>query len=104
MRSELVNGKRIRKDSYGSLFLTDTTVSLKDAGRRKLTQLVAHHVLGNKNRDEGFSVVNGEVVTDEVRSYHGAAAPGLDGLFIARLDCGVDFEQKLLIDVRAFFQ
>jgi hypothetical protein len=48
--------------------------------------------------------VNGEVVTDEVRSDHGAAAPGLDGLFIARLDCGVDFEQKLLIDVRAFFQ
>ena len=65
---------------------------------------MAHHIFGNENRNEGFSVVNGEVVTDEVRSNHGAATPGLDGLFIARLDCGINLEQKLLIDVRTFFQ
>ena len=78
------------------LLLTDTAVSLEDAGGRKLTQLVAHHVFGNENRDEGFTVVNGEGVPDKVRSDHGATAPGLDGLLVARLDRRVDLSEKLL--------
>ncbi len=91
-------------DQLAELLLTNTAVSLEDAGGRKLTQLVAHHVFGDENRDEGFSVVNGEVMTDEVRSDHGATAPGLDGLLIAGFDCCIDLAEELLIDVRAFFQ
>ena len=65
---------------------------------------MAHHKIRDENGDEGFSVVNGEVVTDKVRSNHGAAAPGLDGLFITRLDCGINLKQKLLIDIGTIFQ
>lgn len=86
------------------LLLTDTTVSLEDAGGRKLTQLVAHHVLGNENRDEGFAIVNGEVVTNKVGSDHGATAPGLDGLLVAGFDSRIDLSEELLIDIGTFFQ
>ena len=65
---------------------------------------MAHHIFRDENGDESFPVVNGKVVTDEVRSDHGAAAPGLDGLFISRLDRGINLKKKLLIDLGTFFQ
>ncbi|MFT6863419.1 MAG: hypothetical protein ACJAVK_001980, partial [Akkermansiaceae bacterium] len=81
--------KRIAKGFYKRrLLLTDTTVSLKDPGRSKLTQLVAHHVFGNEDRDECFAVVDGEVVANEIRSDHGTTAPSLDGLLVTGLNSG----------------
>jgi hypothetical protein len=65
---------------------------------------VAYHVFRNENRDEGFAVVNSEGLTDEVRSNHGATAPGFDGLLVAGFDRGINLGEKLLINVWAFFQ
>jgi hypothetical protein len=86
------------------LLLTNTAVGLEDTGGRKLTQLVAYHVFRNENRDKGFAVVNREGLTDEVRSNHGATAPGFDGLLVAGFDRGIDLGEKLLINLWAFFQ
>ena len=51
---------------------------------------MAHHVFGNEDRDEGFAVVDGEVVANKVRSDHGTTAPGLDGLLVTGLNSGVN--------------
>lgn len=91
------------KDS-SKLLLTDASVGLKDPCRRKFPQLVANHILGHVDRNEGFAVVHSEVVSNKVWGDHGATAPGLDGLLVAGFDSSIDLCQKLLIDKRAFFK
>ena len=78
-------------------------MGFEDAGGRKLTQLMTYHVFRNKNRDEGFAVVNSEGLTDKVRSNHGATAPGFNWLLVAGFDRSIDLGKKLLINVWAFF-
>jgi hypothetical protein len=52
------------------------TVFLKHACRRKFTELVTDHVLGNKNGIESLSVVHQKRVPDKIRRHHRAPGPG----------------------------
>ena len=60
-------------------------MSLEHTRRRKLTQLVADHVLGHKDRNVTFAVVNAECQSDHIRRDRRAARPCLDrGRLLAR--------------------
>ena len=51
----------------------------EQARRRKFTQLMADHILGNKDRDVAFSVVHPKRHTDHVRRDRRTPRPGTDG-------------------------
>lgn len=55
------------------------------AGRCKLAQLVANHVLGNVHGHMLAAVMDGEGVTDELGEDGGGAAPGLHDALLASL-------------------
>ena len=66
---------------------------------------MADHVLGDIHGNEGLAVVDGEVVTDEVGSDHGVAAPSLDGLAVGTGGShGINLVEQLLIDEGAFLE
>src|SRR5579864_3849579 len=58
-------------------------VPLELPGRRKLAQLVPHHVLGDVNRDELLAVVHGDGVPHELRQDGRAPRPGADHLLFS---------------------
>src|SRR6266853_2494876 len=60
------------------------TVFLKHARRRKFTELVTDHVLGNENGIKRLPVVHQERVADKIRRYHRAPRPRLDRFLYAR--------------------
>ena len=62
------------------LYLPVTGVTVKCPRRRKLAKLMTDHVLGNKDRDELFSIMNGKGQTYHVRYDIGPPRPGLDDL------------------------
>jgi hypothetical protein len=86
------------------LLLTDTAVCFEDTGRSKLTEFVTNHVLRDIDRHKSFAIVNGEVVTDEIRGDHGLTAPGFDRLVFTGSGDGVNFGEELLVNERTFFQ
>ena len=65
-------------------------MAVKGPGWRKLTKLMAYHVLGDENRDEFFTVVHGKGQTDHLRRHIGSSRPGLDNFtgpgFVSLLD------------------
>src|SRR5262249_7579429 len=71
---------------------------------RELAELVADHVLGDEDVEEGAAVVDLEGVADELRDDRAAPGPGLDRLLAARGVHPLDLTVELLFDVRAFFQ
>src|SRR5690606_158049 len=71
-------------------------------GRRELTELVANHLLGNRDRDVLLAIVDATGEADELRQDRGAAAPDLDHLItpaFARLLCLLE---EVADDERAF--
>ena len=74
------------------------TVFLKHARRRKFTELVTDHVLGNENRIKGLSVVHQERVADKIRRHHRAPRPGLDRFLGARAVHFIDLLKKMRLD------
>lgn len=77
----------------------------ENAGRGEFPELVADHVFRDIHGNEGFSVVHGEVVADEVWRDHGLARPGFDRLAIGSgFGDGIDFGEELLIDEGAFLE
>jgi hypothetical protein len=74
------------------------TVFPKHARRRKFTELVTDHVLGDENGLKGLSVVHQKRVADKVRRHHRAPRPGLDWFLYARAIHLVDLLQKMQLD------
>ena len=52
------------------LLLVVARVAAEATGRGKFAQLVAHHVLGDVNRDKFITVMYCNSVSHEVRGYH----------------------------------
>src|SRR5690606_20189406 len=77
-------------------------VAVEGARRRELAELVAHHLLGNRNRHEGLAVVYLEGETDELRQDGRAARPGLDWRRTRGARRGFRLLQQIAIDERAF--
>jgi len=74
------------------------TVFLKHTRRRKFTELVTHHVLGDKNGTKGLPVVHQKRVADKIRRHHRAPRPGLDRFLRARRIHLVDLLQKMQLN------
>ena len=74
----------------------------KHACRRKFTELVADHVLGDENGIERLSVMHQKRVADKVRRHHRASRPGLDRFLDARRVHLVDLLQKMQLDEGSF--
>jgi hypothetical protein len=72
-------------------------------GGGEFAELVADHVLGDVNGEEGFAVVHAERVADEIGCDRRAAGPGLDGFLDAGFDRLLDFFEEVVIDKEAFF-
>src|SRR5690606_14231521 len=70
------------------------TMGLEQAGRGKLTQLMAHHIFVNKHREELLPVMHCNGQSDHFRHDHGSAAPRLDYLAVATGLGGVNPRQK----------
>ena len=79
------------------------TVFLKHARRRKFTELVTDHVLGDEHGVKGLPVVHQKRVADKVRRHHRAPRPGLDWFLYARAIHLVDLLQKMQLDEGSFF-
>jgi hypothetical protein len=79
-------------------------VFFKHARRRKFTQLVADHVLGDENGNEGLPVVNQKRVADKIRRHHRATRPSFDWFLPARVVHLVDLFQKMRLDEGSFLQ
>src|SRR5450759_5853382 len=71
------------------------------AGRGKLTETVADHVLGHVDRDVLLAVVHGNCVTDEVREDDGRARPALDDLLLVLLVHRLDAAEEPRLDERS---
>ena len=78
------------------------TMLLKHARGRKFTELVADHVLGNKNGNKRLSVMHQKRVADKIRRHHRAPRPGFDWFFYARTVHLVDLLQKIQLDEGSF--
>ena len=60
------------------------TVLLKHARRRKFTELVTNHILGDENGIERLSVMYQERVANKIRRHHRAPRPRFDRFLYAR--------------------
>ena len=78
------------------------TVFFKHARRRKFTELVTDHVLGDENGVKSLSVVHQKRVADKVRRHHRAPRPGLNWFLYARAIHLVDLLQKMQLDEGSF--
>jgi hypothetical protein len=98
--------KRMNEEGKQAILLfADTAVAAENPGWREFSQFVADHVFGDINGDESLTVVDGEVMADEIRGDHRLAAPGFDGLAVGSGGGDdIDLGEKLLIDVRAFLE
>ena len=82
------------------------TVLLEDAGRRKLTQTVPHHVFGDKDWVKRFSIVNQKGMTYElVRKPESEDMRALRGVgrlenFTSNLSSG--FEDKVSVNTHQY--
>ena len=78
------------------------TVFPKHARRRKFTELVTDHVLGDEDGVKSLSVVHQKRVADKVRRNHRAARPSFDWSFRARAIHLVDLFQEMRLDEGSF--
>lgn len=78
-------------------------VPLESAGRGKFTELVAHHVFRDVDRQEAAAIVHIKIQSDKVGRDRGAARPSLDRLAIIVGLCRFNLFRKVRIDKEAFF-
>src|SRR6266568_7004729 len=64
------------------LFAPGRAMSFEEAGRRKFAKLVAHHILGDENRNKFLAVMDRKRVPDHLRNDGRAPGPGLQDLFL----------------------
>ena len=95
----------IGKMSETRLLFTNATVGTEDAGWCEFAEFVTNHVFGDVDGDECLAVMDREVVTNEIGSDHGVAAPGLNRFTIGTCSShGIDLVEQLLIDERTFLK
>ena len=70
----------------------------------ELAKLVADHVLGDVDGDEGSAVVDRDGVLDEVGEDGRTPGPGLDDFLVSGLVLLLDSLEKTRIAVRAFLK
>ena len=80
------------------------TVFSEHACRRKFAELVAYHILGDKNGMKRFPVVYQKRVADKVRRHHRASRPGLDRFLDTRRVHLVDLFKEMRFDEGSFLQ
>ena len=85
------------------LSLSFATVSTKRSCRRKFAQLMPHHLLGHKDLDVVFPVVNHERVANKLGHDRAGPYPRLNWILGTRRIQLFHFHVKLGIDVRTFF-
>src|SRR5437763_4849007 len=95
---------RKQRGRAGLLLPLAAAVSLEDAGRRELAELVPDHVLDDEQPQERPAVVDEEGVADELRDDRTVARPRLDRLPGTAPLLPVDLGEQAFVDVRAFFQ
>ena len=78
-------------------------MTLEGSGRSELAHFVPDHVLGHQDFDMLATVVNHERVSNEFRNDGTGTSPSFDWLFAAGLFRFLNFAEKLLVNVRAFF-
>jgi hypothetical protein len=78
------------------------TVFSKYACRRKFAELMAYHILGDKNGIKRFPVVYQKRVADKIRRHHRTSRPGLDRFLDARRIHLVDLFKKMRLDEGSF--
>src|ERR1700677_129016 len=79
-------------------------MAFKHTRGRKLTQLVAHHVFGNVDRNEFLAVMHTQGVTDEIWNDGGTTRPGSHHLLLV---LGVHIShlfRQVVIGKRPFFK
>src|SRR3984885_14807671 len=79
-------------------------VSLEDARRRELAELVPDHVLGDEHRDVRLAVVHADRVTDHLRHDRRRTRPGLDDLFLSRGVHLLNLGEQMVRDERSLFK
>src|SRR5207253_8313538 len=57
-------------------------MSFEEAGRRKFAKLVAHHILGDEDRNKFLAVMDRKRVPDHLRNDGRAPGPGLQNLLL----------------------
>jgi len=62
---------------------------------------VSNHVLGDEDRDELVTVVNGDCHSDHERGDGGSARPGLDDPAVADSADALDLLGQVLVDKRS---
>src|SRR5579864_4973622 len=95
---------RKRRGPTRLLLALAAAVSLEDAGRRELAELVTDHVLNDEQSHELPPVVDEEGVADELGHDGAITRPGLDRLPGTAPLLPVDLGEQAFVDVRAFFQ
>ena len=71
---------------------------------RKFTQLVSHHIFGNKHLVEHLSIVYQKRETHELRSYRTSSCPGSYWLTRAGSRLPVNLDKQLIVNVWSFFK
>src|SRR5437762_1707131 len=95
---------RKRRGPARLLLALAAAVSLEDAGRRELAELVTDHVLDDEQPHELPAVVDEEGMADELGDDRAVARPCLDRLARTAPLLPVDLGEQAFVDVRAFFQ
>src|SRR6185436_3001107 len=79
-------------------------VTLEDAGRGELTELVAHHLVGHVHRHVLLAVVHGDRQPDEIGQDRRTARPGLDRLLVLDGRSLLDLAQQVVVHERTLLQ
>ncbi len=78
-------------------------MAFEGSGRRKFTQLVSHHVLGNVDGNEFSSVVHSDRVPYHLRNDGRSARPGFDDDGFIGLIQMLDLLQEMIIQKGSLF-
>src|SRR5262245_39270432 len=79
-------------------------VTLEEAGRGKLAELVADHLIGHVHRHVLLAVVHGDRQADEVGQDRRTPRPGLDRLLVLGGRGPLDLAHQVVVHERTFLQ
>ena len=79
-------------------------MTLKCPCGREFSQLMPHHIFGNKNLMKYLAVVDQKRETYKLRNYRASSCPGLYWLTGAGSNMLIDLAKQLLINVWSFFK
>ena len=77
-------------------------MTLESTGERELSQLVANHLIGDKDWHVLFAVVHRDGQADEIGQDHGTARPSLNRLFVFIGNGFISFSYQMMVDKGTF--